>query len=265
MKRFKKQAFSQQVSQLSEKGWTLQRPDTLTLLEKIQGTGNTLSEYVAGRLYRGIVTGCNDAFVINADTREWLIDEDGGSDELIKPLFRGRDISKWKTDSTDLYIIAIASSTNKEWPWSDASDESEAEEIFSEYYPVIFEHLNGYRERLIPRDDQGKFYWELRSCSYYAEFDEPKIVYPDISPSMRACYDTTRALSLQTTYILPTDDLSLLAILNSRLFDWYAKYKFQSLNDPWGWWRFAFHCPIYGGCPDSRSDISTEIRTFTPS
>ena len=77
------------------------------------------------------------------------------------------------------------------------------------------------------------FYWELRSCAYYAEFDEPKIIYPDISSSMRACYDTTKALCLQTTYILPTNDFSLFAILNSRLFDWYAKYKFQSLNDPW--------------------------------
>ena len=230
---FQEQRFSQQVSQLSEEGWTLERPDTLTLLEKIQSTGNTLSESVAGRLYRGIVTGCNDAFIINADTREWLIDEDSRSDELIKPLFRGRDISKWKTDLTDFYIIAIASSANREWPWSDASDEEEAEQIFSECYPVIFEHLNGYRERLIQRDDQGKFYWELRSCSYYTEFEEPKIVYPDISPSMRACYDTTKALCLQTAYILPTDDFSLLAILNSRLFDWYAKYKFQSLNDPW--------------------------------
>ena len=259
---FQEQRFSQQVSQLSEEGWTLERPDTLTLLEKMQSTGSTLSEYVAGRLYRGIVTGCNDAFVINADTREWLIDEDGGSDELIKPLFRGRDISKWKTDSTDFYIIAIASSANKEWPWSDASDEWEAEQIFSEHYPVIFEHLNGYRERLIPRDDQGKFYWELRSCSYYTEFDEPKIVYPDISPSMRACYDTTKALCLQTAYILPTDDFSLLAILNSRLFDWYAKYKFQSLNDPWsgGGLRFIAQymqaVPIAHRTPAQKAELS---------
>ena len=258
---FQEQAFSQQVSQLSEEGWTLERPDTLTLLKKIQGAGNTLREYVAGRLYRGIVTGCNDAFIINADTREWLIDEDGGSDELIKPLFRGRDISKWKTDSTDFYIIAIASSANKEWPWSDASDEWEAEQIFSEYYPAIFEHLNSYRERLIPRDDQGRFYWELRSCSYYTEFDEPKIVYPDISPSMRACYDITKALCLQTAYILPTDDFSLLAILNSRLFDWYAKYKFQSLNDPWSGGGLRFIAQYMRAVPiaDKTSEQQTEL------
>ena len=259
---FQDQAFPIQTAQLSSEEWTIATPETLGLLEKLQHTGNTLSEYVTNRIYRGIITGCNDAFIIDADTRESLIDEDAGSEELIKPLFRGRDISKWKADSTDNYLIAIASSANREWPWSDASNESEAEQIFFEHYPVIFQHLSAYRDRLIPRDDQGKFYWELRSCAYYAEFNEPKIVYPDISSSMRACYDTTKALSLQTTYILPINDFSLLAILNSRLFDWYAKHKFQSLNDPWsdGGLRFVAqymrHAPIADRTPEQKTELS---------
>ena len=67
---------------------------------------------------------------------------------------------------------------------------------------------------------------------------------------MRACYDTTKIRCLQSTYILPTDDFSLLAILNSRLFDWYAKYRFQNLNDPWAGGALRFiaqymrHVPI---------------------
>ena len=155
---FRDQAFPIRTAQLSSDEWAIAHPDTLALLERLQSTENTLSGYVADRLYRGIITGCNDAFVIDAGTRDSLINADARSDELIKPLFRGRDTSKWKTDSTDLYIIAIASSANREWPWSDASDEWEAERIFIEYYPAIFEHLSTYRERLIPRDDQGEFY-----------------------------------------------------------------------------------------------------------
>lgn len=231
---FEKQSFPIELTNLSSDVWAIAPPDAQALLKKLRGTGNTLSKCVSERLYRGIVTGCNKAFRICANIRDRLIDEDAGSDELIKPLFEGKDISKWKTDSTDKYIIAIASSTNKEWPWSEADDESEAEQIFAEYYPAIFEHLNCYRQQLINRDDQGKYYWELRSCTYYAEFEEPKIVYPDISKVVRACYDTAETLSLQTTYIIPTDDFSLLAILNSRLFEWYAKYRFQTLKDPWG-------------------------------
>ena len=146
---------------------------------------------------------------------------------------RGRNLRKWRSESANEYLIAIASSANREWPWSDARNTTEAERIFAETYPAIYRHLNGYRDRLMARDDQGKFYWELRSCAYYAEFEKPKIIYPDISPRMRACYDTTKAYCLQTTYILPTEDLSLLAILNSQLIDWYARHRFQSLNDPW--------------------------------
>ena len=86
---------------------------------------------------------------------------------------------------------------------------------------------------MIRRKSRGKFYWEPQKSTGYAVLEEPKILYPDISPVMRACYDTSKAFCLQTASVLSTDDLSLLAILNSRVFDWYARYKFQSLNDPW--------------------------------
>ena len=86
---------------------------------------------------------------------------------------------------------------------------------------------------MIARDDQGMFYWELRSCAYYAEFEKPKIVYRNIATSLCASYNLTGIFGLDTTFFIPTDDLSLLAILNSQLFDWYARHKFQSLNDPW--------------------------------
>ena len=122
--------------------------------------------------------------------------------------------------------------------------------------------MSYYRDRLIARDDQGAFYWELRSCSYYAEFEKPKIIYPDISPFMRACYDTTESYCLQTTYILPTEDLSLLAILNSQLIDWYARHKFQSLNDPWAGGGLRFfaqymkHVPIASRTAAQKAELS---------
>ena len=181
----------------------------------------------------GIKTGCNDAFVISESVRQQLITEDARSSELIKPVLRGENICKWATEPTNEYLIAIASSANLEWPWSEAGSLSEAERIFAETYPAIHRHLNAYRGTLIDRSDQGTFYWELRSCAYYAEFERPKIVYRDIARLLSACYDTKGIFSLNTTFFIPTSDLSLLAILNSQLFDWYARYKFQTLNDPW--------------------------------
>ena len=259
---FQDQSFPIKLEDLSSDVWAVAPPDSQALLKKLKRTGNTLSKCVDDRLYRGIVTGYNKAFVVCPDTRDRLIEADAGSDELIKPLFSGGDISKWRTDATDEYIIAIESSANRDWPWKDASDESEAEEIFAEYYPAIFEYLNGYRERLRDREDQGKFYWELRSCTYYVEFEKPKIVWADINKSVRVSYDTTGTLSLQTVYIMPTDDFSLLAILNSRLFEWYAKYRFQSLKDPWAGGSSRFiaqymeNVPIADRTPVQRVELS---------
>ena len=259
---FQDQAFPIQIAQLSSEEWTVAHPGTLALIEKLQSTGRSFNEAVQGKFYFGIKTGCNDAFIVNATTRDYLIAEDIDSHELIKPLLRGRDLRRWEAAFADEYLIAIASSANTEWPWSNAITVSEAEQVFSYTYPAIYQHLSGYQERLITRADQGMFYWELRSCAYYAEFDQPKIVYPDISSSMRACYDTTKALCLQTTYILPTEDFSLLAILNSRLFDWYAKYRFQNLNDPWsgGGLRFIAqymrHAPIADRTTGQKAELS---------
>ncbi len=230
---FQERAFSMHTSDLSPDVWVLTSPDSISLLARLQNTGRRLGELAQRTFYFGIKTGCNDAFIINAVTYERLIDADPNSCDLIKSLTRGRNLRRWRAESTNEYLIAIASSVNREWPWSNTRNTTEAERIFAETYPAIYRHLNGYRDRLIARDDQGRFFWELRSCVYYAEFERPKIIYPDISPLMRACYDTTNAYCLQTTYILPTEDLSLLAILNSQLIDWYARHKFQSLNDPW--------------------------------
>ena len=201
---FQAQAFPMQVSQLSVEGWTVASPETFALIEKIQDTGTSLEEYVNGGLYRGVVTGCNDAFIIDDSVRAQLIAEDANSAALIKPLLRGRDLRKWKANWANLYLIAIPSSVNREWPWSDAESASEAEQIFARTYPAIYQHLEGYHDKLVARDDQGKFYWEFRSCAYYAEFGKPKIVYSEISKSLYACYDTTGAFGLKNN-VLPSN------------------------------------------------------------
>ncbi len=229
---FRERAFPMYARDLSSEGWVLASAEVLALLEKLQNIGTPLGEYVDG-FYRGIITGCNDAFIIDEAKREELIAQDPMSAEIIKPLLRGRNLHKWKTNSANEYLIVIASSTNREWPWSRTRNVSEAEQIFAETYPAIYNHLNSYQDRLVARDDQGMFYWELRSCLYYSEFEKPKIIYRRIAQSLDAIYDTIGTFGLDTTYFIPTDDLSLLAILNSKLFDWYARHRFSGLNNPW--------------------------------
>ena len=134
----------------------------LDLMEKQRKAGKTLGEYVKGRFYYGIKTGLNEAFVIDKTTREQLIAEDPKSEELIKPWLRGRDIKRWKTEWARLYIINIPSSTNKQWPWTDKKSEKQARDAFKHSYPAVHDHLSQREDKLRKRDDQGRFWWELR-------------------------------------------------------------------------------------------------------
>ena len=204
---FQERAFTIRASDLSPNGWALTSSEVLRLLEKLENIGTPLKRYVDGGFYRGMTIGCNDAFIIDKFVRQQLIAEDARSGKLIKPSLRGKTLKKWKVESTDEYMIVMASSVNREWPWSKARDDSEAEQIFAETYPAIYQHLSGYRERLIARDDQGKFYWELRSCTYYTEFEKPKIIYPQTAKSLYACYDTAKTFGVNSIYFIPTSDL----------------------------------------------------------
>ena len=74
-------------------------------------------------------------------------------------------------------LIKIESSENVSHQWS-GKTAVEAEQIFASSYPAIYKWMNANRKGLIERDDQGKYFWELRSCKYWNEFEQPKIAYP---------------------------------------------------------------------------------------
>ena len=257
---FQAQAFPMPVSELSSEGWTFAPPVVLAILEKLQSTGIPLSQSTQNHFYSGIYTVYD--FIIDASTREHLIAADPNSNQLIKPVLRGRDTRKWRVEWANLYMIVLESSSNREWPWSDAENEETAERIFSETYPSVYCYLEPLKEQLSSRSVQGKFYWELGPCSYYTEFEKPKIIYPDVAKSLYVSYDTTGIVNLNSTWLMPTEDLSLLALLGSRLFDWYARHKFMSLDDPWAGGRLVFKkiymdkVPIADRTPAQKAELS---------
>ncbi len=78
--------------------------------------------------------------------------------------------------------------------------------------------MSQWEDKLIKRDDQGKFWWELRSCAYYKDFDEPKIMYAEISTDGKFLIEPNGYYSDTTTYIMASSSEYLLAVLNSKLF-----------------------------------------------
>jgi hypothetical protein len=126
-------------------------------------------------------------------------------------------------------MIALKSSENCPWPWADACED--AESVFAQAYPALHAHMNQFREPLIKRQDQGRHWWELRSCAYWQEFAKPKIVYQEIQ--FHPCYalDTSGQLGNNKTFFVANGDLYLLAVLNSPLMWWHNWLHLPHMKD----------------------------------
>lgn len=220
---FKAESFSLNQTELTADGWRLASPAVLRLVDKLRAAGKPLGEYVNGRFYYGIKTGFNEAFVVDCATRDRLIAEHPSSEEVLKPFLRGRDVKRWSVDYTDTFLIKIESSANKKHPWSD-KPARDAEKNFAQTYPAIHAHFESFRNKLIARDDQGQYFWELRSCVYWQEFEQPKIIYPDIAQRTEFSFDTKNYYLANTLYLLPTNQQWLLGLLNSNTLFWFYFY-----------------------------------------
>src|SRR5207302_2058255 len=134
---------------------------------------------------------------------------------IIQPYQRGQDIERWWSPPSGLHMIALKSSSDQAWPWSDAHDEAEAARRFRATYPSLHAHMKKFEEVVDPtgkrrglrhREDHGRFWWELRSCAYYEAFKNPKIQYQEIQYHPRFNLDLTGCLSNNKAFFLPTDD-----------------------------------------------------------
>jgi len=201
--------------ELDESGWSLADERTQRLLAKLKATGVPLGEYVGGKIYYGIKTGLNEAFVIDEATRARLIAEDARSAELIKPFLAGRDIKRYEQPRSGKFLILIP----RGWTRERSEGAEDALGWFRENYPAIANHLLPFSQASQKRYDKGDQWWELRTCDYYEEFEKPKIIIPTIVKMASYAYDHSCIYSNDKTSIIPTDDLYLLGVMNSKIGD----------------------------------------------
>ena len=213
---FRTQGFTMPQDALTADGWRLTSPVVLNLLEKLRNAGKPLGEYVNGQIYSGIKTGFNEAFVVDRTTRDKLIAESPSSAELLKPFLRGRDVKRWRMDFAENYLITIESSENRAHPWSGQSAD-EAENIFANTYPAIHAHLQAFRARLIKRHDQGKYFWELRACAYWGEFEESTIVWGNLAQYPKFAFSRPGVYLSAPATMMVSDSAYILGIMNSRI------------------------------------------------
>ena len=117
------------------------------------------------------MTGFNGAFVINSQTKEQLIHEDPKSAEIIRPILRGRDISRYDYDFEDSWLINVHNGIK----------EKTIPPINIEGYPAVKNHLNHFIDILSKRQDQGVTPYNLRNCAYMDDFSKQKIVWARLS------------------------------------------------------------------------------------
>ena len=149
----------------------------ISILQKMD-VGTALKD-MSVSIYRGILTGFNDAFFIDGKTREKLIVEDVKSAEIIKPFLRGKDLEPWFTSNDDQYMINPHNGIK----------EKNIPPINIDHYPAIKKHLNQFVDKLAKRGDKGDTPYNLRNCAYLEDFDKPKIMYPEITKFQPFIYD----------------------------------------------------------------------------
>jgi hypothetical protein len=213
---------------ISDGNWTLADNDAIELIDKIKGAGVPLEEYVGRDIYRGILSGLKEAFIVDQSVRDRIIAENEKCSEFFKPFVLGDDVRKYRVNFRGQFLILIP----KGWTNRHKGSAKDAWKWFKDNYKPVANHLLPFAKKAESRADKGDYWWELRACEYYSEFEKPKIVYPDIAKESRVAFDTDHLYFSNTVYFIPSDDLYLLALLNSRLLFNYFKSSAAVLGDP---------------------------------
>lgn len=154
------------------------------LIKKIEAQGIPLKDWKI-QINRGVLTGFNEAFIIDNDTRDQLVKDDLKSDDIIKPILRGEDIKAYIPQWEGKWIIGTFPALN----------------LNIEDYPAVKNYLTKFKKRLEPKPRNHEGTWEGRksgsykwfevqdSISYFAEFSKPKIIYPNMTKYLPFVYD----------------------------------------------------------------------------
>jgi SAM-dependent methyltransferase len=233
--------------------WHIDATADRALIDRLERTWPALGDVLGERPARGVVTGCNRAFVIDRATRDRLMTAVPTAGDLVRPFVKGRDVKRWQPDPVERWILLVDRGT------------SLAE------HPAIAAHLAQFRTALEPRPPDHRGAWGGRKPGTYRWYElqdpvgalaasrAPRLLYQDIQTGPACALDRSGELVPDTTvWILPSADLYLLAVLNSSLYGWYAQRRFPpALN---GSVRpkleYLRALPIATPSPASRSSIT---------
>ena len=151
-------------SSMGSNSWVILSPIELSIKKKIESVGVPLKDWDIN-IYRGVLTGYNEAFIISTEKRNEILsncqseDERQRTEELIRPILRGRDIKRYGYEDSHLYLINTHNGIK-----------GKLERIHIEDYPAVKAHLDQYWDKISTRADKGDTPYNLRNCAYLEVF-----------------------------------------------------------------------------------------------
>ena len=201
--------------------WCILNPIEQSIKNKIESIGTPLKDWDVN-IYRGVLTGLNEAFIIDGAKKDELIAKDPKSAEIIRPILRGRDIQRYSYNFADKWIINTHNGSKTQ------------KRIDINEYPAIKEHLDNYYDKLVKRDDQGDTPYNLRCCAYMDDFNRQIISWQRITQKPTFCLTEPKMIVLDSMAFLSnigSQKYWLLAVLNSDLIYFWAKLNVHEYGD----------------------------------
>ncbi|EIE9039011.1 Eco57I restriction-modification methylase domain-containing protein [Campylobacter coli] len=217
--------FSQ--NSLSKESFTFSDENTSALKAKIERIGTPLKEWQGLNIYRGILTGYNEAFIITTEKRNEILAnckdeaEKERTAKLIRKMLRGRDIKRYSYEWAGLWVI----NTHNGYK---SKNGEKVEAINIEHYPSLKKHFDEFYPQLEKRSDKGLTPYNLRNCAYIEEFEKEKIVWNPVSGEYLFSYIKEHIFFNNSLFMMTLDVFSLkyiLAFMNSNCYKWLITLK----------------------------------------
>lgn len=193
--------------------WQFVKPESISILNKIYDGTIPLGEFVGGKVFRGITTGLNQAFVLkDADVIQSLIHSE--SAPLVKRYAQSTSIKKWNLTKDSTYFLATGFDLDIE-----------------NSYPTAYKHLESFQPDLGERCDQGQTCYNLRACAYYDEFEKHKLIYIHTAKDHQFYLDLDGRYINNSCYMIGSESRYLFAFLNSKLFKFFKRIKFVAYGN----------------------------------
>jgi hypothetical protein len=201
-----------QLTDLDADGWIILSKEDFAIKMHIENVAKPLREFDV-RINFGIKTGFNKAFIIPRQVRDDLVAQDNNSEEIIKPILRGRDLDKYSIDFDGQWLINTHNGLREKGiPPIDVQTD----------FPAIYRYLAQYEEELKARSDKGVHWTNLRNCAYLEDFEKEKILWGELSDKPKFVYENGTYFAEATLFLLTGSKLKfLLTILNSNVALWY--------------------------------------------